>query len=387
MTNRFLPILVAASLSSTIANEGLAEVTFDHAFRFTAFGDFPTQGGQDDRFSARLDAFLTVRELWEGATLSFQFEYGDGDEFLGLGAAGVIWPTNVFAAVPRATGDNNATLSFTLTQEISPSTKITVGKFNVIELALGTPLAGGRGRGGFQYTGIAAPPSFVFPPYVFGGSLSVTTEDWNYSLMIYDPNNAQGSGFWSDLFEDGVVFNGTATYKTSIAGLPGFYSINLIHSTAEGTDYTSLATSADIDDFGRTTKGINFAALKFQQYLSYKGNDEGWGVFGQISFGDGNPNQLDNAFILGLAGSSPIEGRSADRWGIAWSRYNWSDAMIAALKAGGGAGLRDEWAVEAFYEAELTEHMRLGVNAMRIHPGTPGFDDYTQVGVRFRALF
>lgn len=369
----------------------MAQDTLESAFRITAFGDFAVAGDSAEKrsYSARLDAFLTARDIWQGASLNFHFEYVDGDDIFGLGGGGVIWPTNIYAAVPRLTGDNNATLSFTLTQEISPSAKVSFGKFNVVEMALGTPLAGGNGRGGFQYTGIAAPPSFVFPPYVFGGSLSIASERWSYSLMVYDPNNAQGSDFWGNLFGDGVVFNGTATYKTSISGLPGFYSINLIHSTAEGTDYNSLATVDGIGTFTRTTEGISFAALKFQQYLSHdaSGNGDGWGIFGQIGFGDGNPNQLDTAFVLGLAGSSPIQGRNEDRWGLAWSRYNWSDALVSALKKEGGAGLRDEWAVEAFYEAELWEGIRFGANVMRIHPGLQGSDEYTQVGLRLRATF
>ncbi|MBY6091090.1 carbohydrate porin [Maritimibacter alkaliphilus] len=391
MIRRILAALAAVSLGSVAAGSVQAQSVLDPSFEITAFGDFPIEGdsSEDSFFNARLDAYLAVRDIWEGGSLSFHLEYLDGDDFEGLGGAGVVWPTNVYAAVPKATSSNNATLSFTLTQKITPATSVTFGKFNVVALAKNTPLLGGNGKGGFQYTGIAASPTFVFPPYVFGGSLAVTTERWNYSLMIYDPNNAQGGDFWDHLFEDGVVFNGTATYKAQIGGLPGFYAINLIHSTAEGTNYDSLASNSAIDTFSQTTKGITVASLKFQQYLSHNpaGTNEGWGVFGQLTFGDGNPNQLDNIFVLGVGGTSPIEGRSDDRWGLAWARFNWSDKMVAALEAGGGAGLRDEWAVEAYYEAALVNGMRVGANVMHIHPGTPGYDDYTQFGVRFRATF
>jgi len=250
------------------------------------------------------------------------------------------------------------------------------------------PLVGGKGKGGFQYTGIAAPVSFVFPPYIVGGQVSVITDPVNYSFFVYDPNNAQGDDFWGNLFEDGIVFNASATYKASLGGLPGFYGINLVHSTASGTDYESLLLPPDADNFARQTKGISFAALKFQQYLSFDSSrpDQGWGVFGQISIGDGNPNQLDTAYVFGLAGTSPIEGRGNDRWGISWARYNWSDALVAALQTT-GSGLRDEWAVEAFYEAEITDNLRMGANIMRVRPGLPGFADYSQIGFRVRASF
>lgn len=383
---KVLPAILAMCLSGTSEAQ---EIMFDPSFRITGFLDNVVDGGSDSGSAgyARADAFLAIRNVWSGGTLNFHLEATGGDDITGLGASGVVWPTNVYAALPRLTGDGNATLSFTLTQELGPLTRLSLGKFNVVELARNTPLAGGKGRGGFQYTGIAAPPSFVFPPYVFGGQISHSTGPMSYSLFVYDPNNAQGEDFWGNMFEDGVVFNGSATYRTEIAGRTGFYGINLIHSTAEGTDYDSLLLPPDADDFARQTKGITFAALKFQQFLVRNPNnpDQGWGVFGQISFGDGNPHQLDSAYILGLAGTSPIAGRENDRWGVAWARYNWSDAFVAALEAGGG--LNDEWAVEAFYEAEITDTLRIGGNIMHIRPGLPGFEDVAQVGLRLRASF
>ncbi len=204
----------------------------------------------------------------------------------------------------------------TLHQQFSASVRGAFGKFNVIELARNTPLVGGKGKGGFQYTGIAAPPSFVFPPYVFGAQFAYSTKSVDYSLMVYDPNNAQGSDFFNNLFDDGIVFNGTATYKASIANRLGFYGLNIIHSTASGTDYDSLLQSSVADNFTNEIKGVTIVTLKFQQYLSYNSDnpDEGWGIFGQVGFADGNPSQLDNVLVLGLAGTSPIMGRGNDRW-------------------------------------------------------------------------
>ena len=358
--------------------------------RLTSFTDATIEGDGDKslQFSGRLDAFVSSGELWKGGSLNAHFEYVDGDEFTGLGTGGVLLPTNIYATVPRATGTSNATLSMTLHQQFSASASGAFGKFNVIELARNIPLVGGKGKGGFQYTGIAAPPSFVFPPYVFGAQFAYATESVNYSLLIYDPNNAQGSDFFNNLFDDGVVFNGTATYKTSINDRPGFYGLNIIHSTASGTDYDSLLQSSDADSFTNQIKGVTIVTLKVQQYLSYNpdNTDEGWGIFGQIGFADGNPSQLDNVFVVGLAGTSPITGRGNDRWGIAGSRFNWSDKMIEVLEVDGN-GLRDEWALEAFYEAAINDTLRVGLNIIQVQPGLPEFDKHIQTGVRLRASF
>ncbi len=386
-----MKLLVLIAIVIGFATPGHAEDTaWKASGRVTVFADSAVAGDGDNstQFSGRLDVFVLSGELWEGGSLNAHLEYVDGDEFTGLGTGGVLLPTNIYSAVPRATGSSNATFSMTLHQQFNSSARGAFGKFNVIELARNTPLAGGKGKGGFQYTGIAAPPSFVFPPYVFGAQFAYSTESVDYSLMIYDPNNAQGSDFWSNLFDDGIVVNGTATYKTAIGGRPGFYGLNVIHSTASGTDYDSLLQSPDADSFTNQIEGVTIATLKVQQYLSYNPDnaDEGWGIFGQIGFADGNPSQLDNVFVVGLAGTSPITGRGDDRWGIAGSRFNWSDKMIKALEADGN-GLRDEWALEAFYEAAINDTLRVGVNIMQIRPGLPEFDDYIQLGVRLRGSF
>ncbi len=60
--------------------------------------------------------------------------------------------------------------------------------------------------------------------------------------------------------------------------------------------------------------------------------------------------------------------------------------MIKALEADGN-GLRDEWALEAFYEAAINDTLRVGVNIIQVHPGLPQFDDHIQIGVRLRASF
>ena len=358
-------------------------------FRATLYADSAVSGDADSsiQFSGRLDSFLTWRNIWEGATLSAHLEMAGGDDVTELNS-GLAWPSNVYSIAPRALADTNATLSVNVTQQLSPSTRLSIGKFSATELARSTPLAGGGDLGGFLYTGIAATPSLVFPPYALGGLLSVTTDPVNYSMFIYDARNAQGSDFWNDPFTEGVVFNGSATYKTTIGDVPGFYTLNIAHSTAEEIDLDTLLLPPDADDFASTTRGMTYVALKFQQYLSVDPSTPsgGWGIFGQIGIGDGNPHLLDANYVLGVGGTSPIQGRARDRWGVALSYTDWSSALIAALNAN-GLDLDDEYGVEAFYEAEITDNLRLGVNAMHLDPATTTAADYVQIGMRLRMSF
>ncbi|TNJ40630.1 carbohydrate porin [Phaeobacter sp. B1627] len=358
-------------------------------FRATLYADSAVSGDADGaiQFSGRLDGFLTWSNVWAGATLSAQLEVAGGDDITEL-KSGLAWPSNVYSIAPRALADTNATLSVNLTQELSPSTRLSIGKFSATEMARGTPLAGGGDLGGFLYTGIAATPSLVFPPYALGALLSVTTDPVNYSLFIYDARNAQGSDFWKKPFSEGIVYNASATYKTTIGNLPGFYTLNVAHSTAEATDLDSLLLPPDAADFASTTRGITYVALKFQQYLSVDPTTPGggWGIFGQIGIGDGNPHLLDANYVLGVGGTSPIQGRGRDRWGIALSYTDWSRALIDALNAN-NLDLDDEYGMEAFYEAEITDSLRVGVNAIYLDPATPTAKEYVQIGMRLRISF
>jgi porin len=275
-----------------------------------------------------------------------------------------------------------------LTQQLSPSARLSFGKFSATELARSTPLAGGGDLGGFLYTGIAATPSLVFPPYIVGGQFAYTTDPVNYSLFVYDARNAQGSSFWGDLFSKGVVFNASATYKAQWGDLPGFYTLNVVHSTAESVDLDSLLLPPDADDFAKTTRGLTYVAFKFQQYLSVDPRTAGggWGIFGQIGIGDGNPHLLDANYVLGVGGTSPIAGRAQDRWGLAYYYNDWSSALVAALNAN-GLYIDNENGIEAFYEAQISPNARVGINAIALDPATPGASDYVQVGLRLRVNF
>jgi len=313
------------------------------------------------------------------------FEYADGDDINEAGD-GSIWPVNVHTSLPRQTGENT-TLSLTATQAFSQNLSLTIGKFNLVEAANNTPLVGGADGGGFNYLGFVAPPSFVAPPYALGGQIALTTQPINYSLLVYDSRSAQGHEFWEHPFQ-GLVYNASATFKTKFANLPGFYTINYVHSTAEGIDFKSLLFEPGTAGFASTIRGYDYAAFKFQQYLytDHTNPGNGWGIFGQVAVGDNNPHPYGFAYNIGIGGNSPFADREQDRWGVAFSKQHWSNEFVDGLAAI-GTFIEDETAIEAFYEAAITENLRVGVNVQYINPGVVGFDDAVLVGTRARFVF
>ena len=387
--------VVIGALMWSFPAGGMAEQAagpIDLDFSLGIYADRNTQGGTSEdtffSYAAKIRAKLDGESAgwWDGFSAEAVVQYSDGDDILDTDPGVLLITPNIESGFPRNTGDE-FDLSFTVSQRVSDKVALTFGKLNVVDLATKAPLVGGNDRGSFLYTGIAVPITFVTPPTVLMGRISVSTSPVSYSLMIYDARNAQNDDIWDNPFGEGVVFNGTATYATKLNGKPGFYSLNLIHSTEDGTDYDSLLLPPDDPGFNRTISGLSFAAAKVQQYLNYdQTTGKGWGVFGQLGFGDGNPHPLDAQLVFGLTGDSPIKNRQDDRWGLAYSRYYWSNDLRATLEAN-GSGINDEWAIEAFYEAEITKNFRVGVNAMKIRPGTFGSDDYYQLGLRARVLY
>jgi porin len=108
---------------------------------------------------------------------------------------------------------------------------------------------------------------------------------------------------------------------------------------------------------------------------------QGWGIFGQVGVSDGNPNPIEASFMGGLAGSSVVSGRSDDRWGVGYFRYNLSRGLLGGLDTI-GIHLRDEQGIEAFYNFAVTPWFRITADVQHIQPVRKDRDDATFLGLR-----
>ena len=87
---------------------------------------------------------------------------------------------------------------------------------------------------------------------------------------------------------------------------------------------------------------------------------------------------------MGVGGSTPT--RPDDRWGVAWCDYLFSRQLANGLGALGG-GLNDERVLEAYYDAAIIDHVRLGPDVQVVWPGTLGKSTALFAGVRGRLVF
>jgi porin len=108
-------------------------------------------------------------------------------------------------------------------------------------------------------------------------------------------------------------------------------------------------------------------------------------VFGNFGVSDGNPNPIKWSAIGGIGGSSPIQGRKQDSFGIGYYYLGYSDDFkhVARLII----PVRDERGLELFYNLGVTPWCHITADLQVITP-TLGFADTSVVlGLRTKVDF
>jgi len=324
--------------------------------------------------------------LWQGFYFNVIQESNYGKDINSLGS-GALLPLDSIMAFPRLGGYDSDT-AINVTQKFGDNFSVSLGKFSLLDLVAKTPLVGGGGYETFMNAGLAGPITGVIPPYLFGAIVNLKTQPATFSLMVYDPRNAQDWDVISHPFSQGTSTALTVTFPTKIAGLSGFYSVRGVYSTKEGLNLANIADLVALPPGSEDTlkkKGYWFLSGSFQQYIvedsAYPG--AGWGLFGYLSVSDGNPNPLHWSGYVGLGGTSPMPGRHLDKWGIAYFHYGLSDDLINGLSVL-GIQRKDEQGVEVFYNLAVTPWFRLTADVQWIDPADATKSNIVVTGLRLQ---
>jgi porin len=348
---------------------------FVQGFTDDAHG-WPSGGKADLRF--RLDG----RKLgtWPGFFVTGHAELNYGNT-ANKDAPGLnIIPVNTALAYPSL---NDSMISLLFTQAFSETTALTVGLFNMFDVAARTPLVGGGGIDTFWNLAIAAPLTNITPPYIYGISLNTRTEIGSFGLFVYDPRDAQNLNIVRGLFEDGVTISATASFPVTIAGLGGFQNLRVAYSTLDGLDLSSLPPGLPVIGRNPQTRTDRwYFQYSFQQFFQQDRADPkvGWGLFGQYGYSDGNPNAFQGHGFIGLAGNNLMAGRQLDRWGVGWYSYKLSDELTDSLPLI-GPRIEPQEGAELFYNWAVTPWFRLSADAQWVRPFN-GRDNNYYLGLR-----
>jgi porin len=269
------------------------------------------------------------------------------------------------------------------TQALGDKVVLNIGKMSLVEFSRATPLRGGGGVDAFWNVNLATPISGLSPPTILGAMMQIRSEPVSYTLFVFDASDQTNRKPLDDPFGEGVNVMATANWKTSIAGRTGTYAVKGIYSTKSGLDFRNLDQLLLPSAARNLTfkKGSWYVGLSGQQYIFQDRSNptRGWGLFGEITAADGNPNTLQWSGYLGLGGSSLIPGRPTDRFGVAVFRYGASRDLKRELAA--VFKLDDEAGAEAFYNVAVTPWLRITADIQYVDPASGAFPHDVFAGV------
>ena len=354
-------------------------------------GQVAGDGDEGFKYGGKVDLMvrsdLSKLGFWDGLSLTVKGELNFGQSL--NGCCGTLIPVNTALYLPGDDGADYSDISnFFFTQQFGKNVSLMFGKINMIDAAAYKPFMGDYGIKGFWNLTFVAPPSSVVPPYLFGAILGVKTEAANYTLMIYDPNDATNNNPLEDPFTDGVTIRGTVEFPVTLGGLPGHQSFTALYSSFPGTDFETVGDF--IPPFPPGTPGLKHDRYYFnyafdQQIFQSASNPEGGlGVFGQISLSDGNPTTIYWSALGGISGTGMIPDRPADDFGLGLYYTALSPSLKDALPP--AVDLNDEWGVEAYYDFALSKSASLGFDLQVIESGL-GASTAVLVGTRLVMTF
>lgn len=332
-------------------------------------------GGKWDA-QARID--LSKLGFWPGFSFTVQGNYNYGQSVNGIG--GALLPINTALFFPGIVGaDRSDIMALYFTQNFGDLFTVRAGKINFIELTRATPLKGGGGVDTFWNVNFASPISGILPSTANALMMSLNTQPVSFAVTVFDPVDATNRPLFTNMFENGTAVMASATLRTSVGGLPGFYTINGRYSSKTGRDLSELIAPPGTPP--STKSDAYYVGLSMQQYLivdpSHPGR--GWGIFGEITTADGNPNPLQWSTHFGVGGSSLIPGRPDDRFGVGYFHFGYSDVLkneIAPV-----FNLANSWGIEAFYNVAVTPWFRVTGNLQFIRPSNGDRPDSIYAGI------
>ncbi|WP_077406798.1 carbohydrate porin [Microbulbifer agarilyticus] len=351
-------------------------------------------GGKGDLI---INVDLAKAGLWRGLSLNAHQEWLYGED-ANDPESGALFPFNTAMAFPRL-GGGDQELTLTLSQSFGERGGISIGKFNMLDAAAKKPLTGGGGLNTFLNTALAAPITGVTPPYLFGVIGKLKAEHAGFTLMVYDPRNAQDYDVIRHPFRDGTTTSLSVTFPVTISGQKAFYGVRGVYSSKQGLDLATIPALIDLPEAAEsilTKDGYWYLSTRVQQYLYHypESPDIGWGLFAEGAISDGNPNPLKWHFIAGLGGQGLFPSRTQDHWGIGYFKYGLSDDLVRGLAKVGASMpfdptffIEDEEGLEAFYNLFVTPWLRITADLQRVHPHETSRDNATVGAVRVQLRF
>jgi porin len=346
-------------------------------------------------FNSRLDLYLNIdgekAGLWQGLFLTFHGEALGGESPTTNENAGALFPPVFATSVP--TGDPNelALTAAVVTQFLSEDHLVYFGKLNTVDDSNQPFVGGGMGLNGFMNASFlnSAVLARTVPYSTWGGGY-VYLRDFEpiFSINVYDTNNTPTTLGWNEIGSNGATYLVQGRLPTNFMGKPGSHSLSLIHSSGNYIATRGLPESilgVILGELPALPREDSSEAVTYQfdqaLWVDPANAERSFGVFGTLGLSDGNPNPIEWAASIGVAGDSPWGNRPGDSFGLGYFYTGITDE-IKGLP--GPFALQDEQGVEAFYNFGLAPWANLTADLQVIDPAIKAYDTEVIVGLRLK---
>ena len=342
-------------------------VNFDLRYSSTYQGLLTGTGNSNFGYGGKVNALIALETdkmgLWKGGNFNFHLEYRHGAAQTNLG--GTLFSVNTALFLPSDSPKQLVATSINYTQRIGNGHRISIGKFNPIDIYASDPFYGGWGVDRFMNIVLVAPPSGLVPVVFMGAIASFNLKPVNLSVFVFDPKDRTNDYFPGDLFRTGVNLAINASKVTKISGRKTTYGITGIYSTAEGTDFSTIGNGVVNTS---TKKGAFNINVQFKHNLQESSEfaNAAWGLSFKAAISDGNPNYVRASMVAGLGGKALFFGRHQDSFGVGYFYYNLSDLLENSFNP--MISIENESGLELYYNYSLTPWLYLGADLQYINP-------------------
>lgn len=369
---------ITFDLSTTQFYEGVARGGLQQAFQY---------GGRNDYF---MNVDCEKAGLWKGAsfTLHGETRYGEADNFI----TGALAPVNLMLSVPLSSGSVSGLTGVRFTQVLSENTLVYVGKLNTLD-DFKQPLTGAGPLSGFQNSAMIYNPVYArtIPYSTFGAGFAYLRDaERVLEVAVYDTNNTPTSSGFNTLFSNGATLYVQGTVPTTFFDRPGHQGVSGTYSSGTYTDLTPTAYLDPIEGLVLLTTPVTGSwclTYGFDQaiFVALDDSQRMWGVFGNLGIADNNPSPVRWFANTGISGTSPIAGRKADSFGIAWFYIGVSDGLKD--RPTDIRSRRDEHGVELYYNISVTPWCHLTPDLQVVTPFRDRVETSLVVGLRAKIDF
>jgi porin len=370
----------------------------------TQFYQGVASGGvrQEFDFSGRMDYLVDVdgqkAGLWQGFVVALHGETRYGDA-LGFNT-GALMPSNTAELFPASTGTVTALTGVKFMQVLSDDFITFAGKINMLD-ELKQPYSAGRGVDAFMNLGLTLPvvAARTVPYSTLGAGFAVLREAQPFlSMMVLDTHNTPTTSGFESFFTNGATIVSRIETPVSLMGRSGHQAIWGTYSS--GT-YSNLSPTAYFDP----QSGLNFLtgtdtgswsivySADQALYVDPCNSKRSWGLFTNVGLADDGPSPIRWSANVGLGGSSPLQTRPLDTFGVGYAFVNYSTPihqMAPLLQP-----IRDDHIVELFYNVAVTPWFHLTpdlqvlvpAREQTLPPGAEAINTAIVVGLRAKIDF